>query len=55
MSARQTQIGVQELGAHVRIDALAVQWHPEMLHDENGDALFADLVARALTRATMAP
>lgn len=36
-------------------DVVAVQWHPEMLHEEGGDALFADLVARARTHATMAP
>jgi putative glutamine amidotransferase len=35
-------------------DVLAVQWHPEMLHEEGGDALFADLVARARAHATMA-
>jgi putative glutamine amidotransferase len=36
-------------------DIVAVQWHPEMLHDEGGDTLFADLVARARAHATMAP
>jgi putative glutamine amidotransferase len=36
-------------------DILAVQWHPEMLAEEGGDELFADLVARACPRATMAP
>jgi putative glutamine amidotransferase len=28
-------------------DIVAVQWHPEMLHDEGGDILFADLIERA--------
>jgi len=35
------------------IDAVAVQWHPEMLADEGGGGLFADLVTRAGARATM--
>lgn len=47
--------GVVEAVEGESIDALAVQWHPEMLHSENGDALFADLVVRAGSRATMAP
>ncbi len=35
------------------IDALAVQWHPEMLSGEGGGALFADLVERARASATL--
>lgn len=45
--------GVIEAIEGESIDLVAVQWHPEMLRDENGDALFADLVARARARATM--
>ncbi|MEM7142315.1 MAG: gamma-glutamyl-gamma-aminobutyrate hydrolase family protein [Actinomycetota bacterium] len=37
------------------IDALAVQWHPEMLAGERGGELFADLVERARSRATISP
>jgi len=37
------------------IDLLAVQWHPEQLPDSGGDVLFADLVERARSRATMTP
>ena len=47
--------GVIEAVEGETIDAVAVQWHPEMLHSENGDALFADLVIRADARATMTP
>lgn len=37
------------------INLLAVQWHPEQLPDSGGDVLFADLVERARSRATMTP
>lgn len=45
--------GVIEAVEHVNADVVAVQWHPEMLGAEDGDALFADLVARARRRVTM--
>ena len=37
------------------IGLVAVQWHPEQLADSGGDVLFADLVERARSGATMMP
>lgn len=54
VATASTVDGVVEAVEGTEIDALAVQWHPEMLHGEDGDALFADLVVRAGRRATMA-
>lgn len=45
--------GVVEAVEGTSSDVVAVQWHPEMLHGEGGDVLFADLVERARVRATM--
>ena len=45
--------GTVEAVEGIDADIVAVQWHPEMLAAEGGDDLFADLVARARTRATM--
>ena len=42
--------GVVEAVESRALDLLAVQWHPEMLPGEDGDLLFADLVARAGAR-----
>ena len=42
--------GVIEAVEGESVDAVAVQWHPEMLEGEGGDALFADLVTRAKRR-----
>jgi len=54
VTARTADGGVEAVEGEA-IDAVAVQWHPEMLHDERGDALFTDLVARASGRVTMTP
>ena len=44
--------GVVEAVEGRRSDIVAVQWHPEMLSTDGGDALFVDLVARARAGAT---
>jgi putative glutamine amidotransferase len=48
-----TADGTIEAVECIDADIVAVQWHPEMLVEEDGDALFADLVTRAHARATM--
>ncbi len=47
--------GTIEAVEHPLNDLVAVQWHPEQMREDGGEVLFADLVERARSRATMTP